>query len=70
MPAVTRSAGNDNRLYFDQCRKHINERTDWANLREELGDTIQNLRGRRVDWNVEKEGSEFEKCMKRVGGEQ
>ena len=26
------------------------------------------MRGRRVDWNVEKEGSEFEKCMKRVGG--
>ena len=49
-------------------RWKINERTDWANFRNELGETIRNLRGRRVDRNVEEEGSEFEKCMKRVGG--
>ena len=46
----------------------INEQTDWAKFRQELGEAIRNMRERRVDRNIEAEGIELEKCLKRVAG--
>ena len=49
-------------------RWKINEQTDCAIFRQELGEAIRNMRERRVDRNIEEEGIEFEKCLKRVAG--
>ena len=35
---------------------------------EELGEPIRNMRDKRIDRNVEEEGKELEKCMKRIAG--
>ena len=46
----------------------MNERTVFAKFREELGERIRNMREKRIDRNMEEEGEELEKCMKRIVG--
>ena len=46
----------------------MNERTDLAKFREELGVSIRKMRDKRIDRNMEEEGEELEKCMKSIVG--
>ena len=52
----------------EKGRWKMNEQTDWAKFREQSGEAIRDMGEKRVDRNIEEEGIELEKCMKRVVG--